>query len=102
MKTHGIVSLAGIAAAAVAFAPADVGAEPAAQRAAVEKSKSMVPAPPWPKGDQRGMANGIGAGTYLRCAYHLNNPAAKSYEISHLRSNTMPMSPLKSAPTPAM
>ncbi len=95
MKNHGIVSLVGIAAAAavVALAPADARAESAAQRAAVEKSKSMVPAPPWPKGDERGMANAIGVGTFLRCAYHLGNPASKSYEVSHVRSNTMPLSP---------
>ena len=39
------------------------------------------------------MANTLGQGTWLRCAQHLTDPRAKSYEISHLRSNTMPMSP---------
>ncbi|MDP6646662.1 MAG: hypothetical protein QGH73_04555 [Rhodospirillales bacterium] len=29
----------------------------------VAKSKSMVPAPPWAKGDQVGMANTLGPGT---------------------------------------
>lgn len=83
----------GATALLVAAQVSAVQAESAAQREVVEKSKSMVPAPPWPKGDQRGMANGIGAGTYMRCAYHLNNAAAKSYEVSHVRSNTMPLSP---------
>ena len=61
--------------------------------AAVAKSKSMVPTPPWPAGDERGMGNTQGAGTWLRCAAHLSDPNAKSYEVSHVRSNTMPMSP---------
>ena len=29
----------------------------------------------------------------MRCAAHLTNPKSKSYEISHVRSNTMPGSP---------
>lgn len=64
-----------------------------AQMNAVEASKSMVPSPPWPDGDERGMANTLGAGTWARCGYHLADPNAKSYEISHERSNTMPLSP---------
>ena len=63
------------------------------QKSVVAKSAAAVPMPPWPKGDQRGMANTIGAGTWARCAYHLGAPGAKSYEVSHIRSNTMPMSP---------
>jgi kynurenine formamidase len=58
-----------------------------------ERSKPLVPSPPWPAGDERGMANAIGPGTWMRCAYHLGQPQAKAYEISHLRSNTMPLSP---------
>ncbi len=54
---------------------------------------SMVPTPPWPAGDQIGMANAIGPGTWARCAAYLTDPNAKVYELSHLRSNTMPMSP---------
>lgn len=51
-------------------------------------------APPvWPTGDELGMANTLGAATWQRCAPYLANPAAKSYELSHLRSNTMPQSP---------
>ena len=47
----------------------------------------------WPAGDQIGMANNLGPTTWQRCAPLLANPKAKSYEISHLRSNTMPQSP---------
>jgi len=52
-----------------------------------------VPAPPWPAGDERGMANAIGPATWARCAAFLQNPRAHSYELSQLRSSTMPMSP---------
>ena len=57
-----------------------------------------VPPPPWPQGDERGMANQIGPATFQRCAWHLQEPGAKSYELSHVRSNTMPASPF-AAPT---
>jgi kynurenine formamidase len=49
--------------------------------------------PPWPAGDEIGMANTLGPATWQRCAPHLANPQAKSYELSHVRSNTMPQSP---------
>ena len=49
--------------------------------------------PPWPAGDEMGMANTLGPVTWQRCAAQLANPNAKSYELSHLRSNTMPQSP---------
>jgi len=52
-----------------------------------------VPSPPWPQGDERGMANQIGPATWARCAFHLASPGAKVYELSHPRSNTMPLSP---------
>jgi kynurenine formamidase len=39
------------------------------------------------------MANTLGPVTWKRCAPYLANPRAKSYELSHLRSNTMPQSP---------
>lgn len=52
-----------------------------------------VPPPPWPKGDERGMANQIGPATFARCAWHMQQPGARSYELSYLRSNTMPLSP---------
>src|SRR5262249_4903261 len=50
-------------------------------------------ASPWPAGDELGMANTLGPATWKRCAPHLVNPRAKSYELSHIRSNTMPQSP---------
>ena len=68
-------------------------AQLAEHAATVEKSRALVPTPPWPQGDERGMANTLGAGTWLRCARHLSDPNAKAYEVSHVRSNTMPLSP---------
>lgn len=59
----------------------------------VRASHAKVPLPPWPEGDQRGMANTLGAGTWMRCAYHLNQPKANVYELSHVRSNDMPSPP---------
>ncbi|WP_198174082.1 cyclase family protein [Mesorhizobium xinjiangense] len=59
----------------------------------IERSMELVPSPPWPSGDEVGMANGLGTGTWMRCAAHLALPGAKAYELSHERSNSMPMSP---------
>ena len=56
-----------------------------------------VPSPPWPAGDERGMANQIGPATQMRCAWHMQQPGAKPYELSYLRSNTMPLSPFAGA-----
>ena len=50
-------------------------------------------ASPWPAGDELGMANTLGPATWKRCAPYLANAKAKSYELSHIRSNTMPQSP---------
>ena len=52
-----------------------------------------VPSPPWPAGDERGMGNQMGPATLQRCAWHMAQPGAKPYELSQLRSNTMPLSP---------
>jgi hypothetical protein len=49
--------------------------------------------PAAPTGDELGMARALGPATWSRCASHLSNPNAKSYELSHVRSNTMPLSP---------
>jgi kynurenine formamidase len=57
------------------------------------QTRKQTPQPPWPAGDERGMANQIGAATFARCAWHLGQPKAKSYELSQLRSNSMPLSP---------
>jgi kynurenine formamidase len=58
-----------------------------------ERSYARVPIPPWPSGDERGMANTQGPGTWQRCAQHLSAPNAVVYELSHLLSNSIPMSP---------
>ena len=42
---------------------------------------------------ERGMTNLLGAETYMRCSKHLQNPMAKTYELSYLRTKTMPLSP---------
>src|SRR5215475_6591871 len=47
----------------------------------------------WPPGDELGMANTLGSSTWQRCAPHLADPKSKSYELSYIRSNTMPQSP---------
>jgi kynurenine formamidase len=52
-----------------------------------------VPSPPWPAGDERGMANQIGPATFQRCAWHMSQPGAIAYELSQPRSATMPLSP---------
>lgn len=78
-----------LALAACFAASAAVAAEPARL---LSQSQKRTPAPPWAAGDERGMANAIGPATWGRCAWHLAQPKAKSYEISHVRSNTMPLS----------
>lgn len=83
----------GVAVAALVVGLGEASAQRAGQREAVEESRAKVPAPPWRSGDERGMANAIGNGTWARCAWHLGQPGARSYEISHERSNTMPQSP---------
>ena len=59
----------------------------------VEVQKRRVPSPPWPAGDERGMANQVGPATFQRCAWHMSQPGAIVYELSQVRSNTMPLSP---------
>jgi len=44
-------------------------------------------------GDELGNTKALGVNTWARCAPHLANPKANSYELSYLRSNTMPASP---------
>lgn len=88
------VPLASMAMAALFGAGAGFAAEP---DSVIQQSVKRTPAPPWAAGDERGMANGIGPGTWQRCAWHMTQPGAKSYELSHLRSNNMPKSPFGSA-----
>ena len=80
----GIAPLALLLAAAPLFA-----AEPPAL---IAKWQKQLAAPPWPAGDEIGMANTLGAATMARCAWHLSQPRAKTYEVSQLRSGTMPLS----------
>src|SRR5712671_5125059 len=56
-------------------------------------AQTATPPSRWGAGDELGMANTLGPATWQRCAQALANPKAKSYEVSHLRSNTMPQSP---------
>lgn len=65
----------------------------AAHEALIARSEALIPGPPWPAGDERGMANAIGPGTWLRCAHHMSQPGARVYELSHLRSDDMPQTP---------
>ena len=53
-------------------------------------SESQTVAPPWPSGDERGMANHLGPQTWLRCAPYLSAPGARIFELSHVVSGTMP------------
>ncbi|MBL8340706.1 MAG: cyclase family protein [Rubrivivax sp.] len=72
---------------------ASIGAradEPAPLLASAAK---RVPDVPWPAGDQKGMGNTQGPGTWARCAWHMGRPGAKSYELSWERTKTMPLSP---------
>ena len=55
--------------------------------------RADMPQPPWPAGDERGMANQLGSATWNRCAWHMSQPGAQAYELSQVRSNTMPLSP---------
>lgn len=88
-----LAPVAAFALTAAAFMPAVVEAADEAQMRVVEMSRALVPTPPWPAGDERGMANTLGPGAWARCGYHLGAEGAKVYELSHERSNTMPLSP---------
>jgi kynurenine formamidase len=78
-----------IACAAASWPALSVASEPQSLVAAAKRS----PAPPWPAGDERGMANTLGPLTTQRCAWHMAQAKARVYEASHPRSNTMPKSP---------
>jgi kynurenine formamidase len=86
----GAVVLSLACGACTAQAPTPPAGSGAAQAPAAAQ---QVPAPPWPAGDQRGMANALGPATWARCAPILADPAAKVYELSQVRSATMPLSP---------
>ncbi|MFY0522554.1 cyclase family protein [Archangium gephyra] len=59
----------------------------------LDESLLNASVPPWPAGDERGMGNTQGVATRMRCAAYLLHPKSREYELSHLRSETMPMSP---------
>jgi kynurenine formamidase len=63
----------------------------------LDESLLNASVPPWPADDERGMGNTQGVATRMRCAVYLLHPKSREYELSHLRSETMPMSPF-SAP----
>lgn len=65
----------------------------AVEPAAMLKRAARAPMPPWPAGDERGMANVLGAATTERCGWHMARRGARTYEASFERSNTMPKSP---------
>ena len=52
-----------------------------------------APKSSWPAGAEIGMANTLGPETWKRCAPYLAKAKAKVYELSFIRSNTMPQSP---------
>ena len=66
---------------------------PATEQSVTKSSAAVVPAGPWADGDEVGMANTLGNGTWQRCAWYLSQPGSKSYELSHVRSNDMTQSP---------
>jgi kynurenine formamidase len=83
-----------MAAAAIAFAAGwRERASAVEPESVIQQSVKRTPSPPWPANDERGMANAIGPSTWQRCAWHMSPPRAKAYELSHIRSNTMPKSP---------
>ncbi|HEX2542636.1 MAG TPA: cyclase family protein [Caldimonas sp.] len=93
LQTLALAASAGLAACAPLVA---AGAEPASLTALAARS----PAPPWPAGDERGMANTLGEATTLRCGWHLSQRGARTYEASFERSNAMPKSPFAN-PSPS-
>ncbi len=93
MKVEGSVCTKGAAALAFALAAGCASNAPADLQTVTAQAADATPTPPWGPGDERGMANTQGPGTWARCAHHLNEPGAKAYELSHIRSNTMPGSP---------
>ena len=69
------------------------GAALAAEPAELLALAKAAPQPPWPSGDERGMANTLGTATTQRCAWHMAQPQAKWFEASQVRSNSMPKTP---------
>lgn len=78
---------------AILFGLAAPLAAAAFEPAALRTQSMRVPSPPWPAGDERGMANVLGEATTARCGWHMAQRGARTYEASFERSNTMPKSP---------
>lgn len=95
LAASAIASLLVVAACSPANKEVAAPAEPALtpEMIVTKQSATLVPGGPWAEGDQMGMANTIGAGTWMRCAYYLGQEGAQSYELSHVRSNGMTQSP---------
>src|SRR5690349_21215784 len=81
------------ASAAIALAFLTIGPSVAFEPQALRAMSAQAPRPPWPAGDERGMANTLGDATTLRCGWHLSQRGARTYEASFVRSNAMPKSP---------
>ncbi|WP_220128029.1 cyclase family protein [Billgrantia kenyensis] len=90
--TSRLILLPAAACMAVLSCSAALAAAPGDHQAHLEKVPP-VPLPPWPDADQAGMGNTQGNGTWQRCAFHLMQPEAMSYELSYPRTATMPQSP---------
>ena len=98
MTRSNLQTLAVAASAGVCLA-APLGVS-AAEPASLIALAAKAPAPPWPPGDERGMANTLGEATTLRCGWHLSQRGARTYEASFERSNDMPKSPFAN-PSPS-
>jgi len=83
--------------AVTAFVSAGAAAAVAAEPADLLALAKSAPQPPWPVGDERGMANTLGTATTLRCAWHMAQPQAKWFEASQVRTGTMPKTPFGGA-----
>src|ERR1044071_2982539 len=62
----------------------------------VKLQRLKGPSPPWPAGDERAKRarpTQTAPATLQRCAWHVAEPGARTYELSQVRSNTMPLSP---------
>jgi kynurenine formamidase len=70
-----------------------------AQASESQGSPPTVPTAPWPAGDELGMGNTQGRGTWFRCALEMMKPKAQVFELAHLTSNTMPQSPFSNPVT---
>ena len=52
--------------------------EPVTEQSMSAASSGLVPGGPWQDGDERGMANTLGEGTWMRCAHYMSQPGARS------------------------